>query len=47
MKLLALRHKLQANAAAFGRAPLDDGVVEAAECYINAREKRGTASRGG
>ena len=45
--LLALRHRLQANAAGwlgrFDAAPLPDAVVEADEMYQNAGEKRGPA----
>jgi transposase-like protein len=48
MKLLALRHKLQANAlAGVDPEPLPDAVVEADECYVNAGEKRYAASRAG
>jgi transposase-like protein len=48
MKLLALRHKLQANAAAgLDPDPLPDAVAEADECYVNAGEKRRAASRPG
>jgi len=48
MKLLALRHKLQANArAGLDPEPLPDDVVEADECYVNAGEKRHAASRAG
>jgi transposase-like protein len=48
MKLLALRHKLQANAlAGLDPDPLPDAVVEADECYVNAGEKREAASRAG
>jgi hypothetical protein len=48
MKLLALRHKLQANAlAGLDPEPLPDAVVEADECYVNAGEKRHAASRAG
>jgi transposase-like protein len=47
--LLALRHRLQANAAdwlaRFDSAPLPDGVVEADEMYQNAGEKRREARR--
>jgi hypothetical protein len=42
MKLLALRHRLQANARA-GSDP--DPIVEADECYVNAGEKRCAAPR--
>jgi len=48
MKLLALRHRLQANArAGLDPEPLPDAVVEADECYVNAGEKRCAASRAG
>ncbi|HEX3872877.1 MAG TPA: transposase [Solirubrobacteraceae bacterium] len=48
MKLLELRHKLQAHATAgLDPAPLPDAVVEADECYVNAGEKRHPASRPG
>jgi transposase-like protein len=48
MKLLALRHKLQAHAlAGLDPEPLPDAVVEADECYVNAGEKRQAASRPG
>ena len=46
--LLALRHRLQANAAALlGRPALADAVVEADEMYQNAGGKRRTAPRPG
>ena len=46
MKLLELRHKLQANATAgLDPEPLPDGRVEADECYVNAGEKRPAAHR--
>jgi transposase-like protein len=48
MKLLALRHKLHANArAGLDPSPLPDPVVEADECYVNAGEKRCAAPRAG
>jgi len=48
MKLLALRHRLQANArSGADPEPLPDAVVEADECYVNAGEKRHAASRAG
>ena len=48
MKLLALRHRLQANArAGLDPEPLPDAVVEADECYVNAGEKRCPAPRVG
>ena len=48
MKLLALRHRLRANArAGVDPGPLPDAVVEADECYVNAGEKRHPASRAG
>ena len=48
MKLLELRHKLQAHATAgLDPATLPDPVVEADECYVNAGEKRHPASRPG
>jgi len=48
MKLLELRHKLQAHATAgLAPEPLPDAVVEADECYVNAGEKRHAASRPG
>jgi hypothetical protein len=48
MKLLELRHKLQANATAgLDPAPLPDAIVEADECYVNAGEKRRPAPRPG
>ena len=48
MKLLELRHKLQDHAlAGLDPAPLNDPVVEADECYVNAGEKRYPASRAG
>ena len=49
--LLELRHRLQANAAAwlgrFDAGPLPDAVVEADEMYQNAGEKRRAAPRSG
>jgi transposase-like protein len=46
--LLELRHRLQENARlGLDRNPLDDAVVEADECYVNAGEKRDPASRPG
>ncbi len=48
MKLLALRHKLQANArAGLDPDPLPDPIVEADECYVNAGAKRCPAPRVG
>ncbi len=48
MKLLALRHKLQADArAGLNPDPLPDAVVEADECYVNAGGKRCAAPRPG
>jgi transposase-like protein len=48
MKLLGLRHKLQAHATAgLDPAPLPDAVAEADECYVNAGEKRHPASPAG
>ncbi len=48
MKLLGLRHKLQAHATAgLHPAPLPDAVAEADECYVNAGEKRHPASPDG
>ena len=48
VKLLGLRHKLHEHArAGVDPAPLPDAVVEADECYVNAGEKRGAASRAG
>jgi hypothetical protein len=48
MKLLALRHELQANArAGLDPEPLPDAVVEADECYVNAGGKRCPAPRVG
>jgi transposase-like protein len=48
MKLLELRHKLQAHATSgLDPAALPDPVVEADECYVNAGEKRHPASRPG
>jgi transposase-like protein len=48
MKLLELRHKLQAHAVAgLDPAALPDPVVEADECYVNAGEKSHPASRPG
>ena len=39
MKLLELRHKLQANApGGVDATPLPDPVAEADECYVNAGE---------
>ena len=46
MKLLQLRHRLQEHATAgLDPAPLPDATVEADECYVNAGEKRHSASR--
>ena len=46
--LLELRHRPQRNALLrLDRNPLDDAVVEADECYVNAGEKRCPASRPG
>jgi transposase-like protein len=46
MKLLGLRHRLQANAlVGMDRNPLGDAVVEADEMYQNAGEKRDPAPR--
>jgi len=46
--LLELRHRLQEGARLdLDRNPLDDAVVEADECYLNAGEKRRPASRSG
>jgi transposase-like protein len=46
--LLELRHRLQRNALLrLDRNPLDDAVVEADECYVNAGEKRRPAPRPG
>ena len=48
IKLLGLRHRLQAHAAAgLDPEPLADAIVEADECYVNAGEKRRPASRAG
>jgi transposase-like protein len=48
MKLLELRHKLQANAVAgLDPEPLPDATAEADECYVNAGEKRHAPSRPG
>jgi len=48
MKLLELRHRLQARATAgLAAAPLADATVEADECYVNAGEKRRPAPRPG
>lgn len=46
--LLELRHRLRGNALlGLDRNPLDDEVVEADECYVNAGEKRDPAPRPG
>ena len=46
MKLLGLRHKLRDYAASgLDPAVLPDATVEADECYVNAGEKRDSASR--
>jgi transposase-like protein len=48
MKLLELRHRLQAHAVAgLEPTPLPDATVEADECYVNAGEKRPAAPRPG